>query len=119
MEIEFFCHPDSSQQWYRYWRDRRLHGIMVIWGFRANACNCEHHADELSHYSTVRQILSTPFSFLPAGEFWRTGSVRPIVVDLICEATHGREALIQNTRPLQLELGADGKPKHRQRQARI
>ena len=22
MEIEFFCHPDTSQQWYRYWRDR-------------------------------------------------------------------------------------------------
>ncbi|HCK71821.1 MAG TPA: glycine--tRNA ligase, partial [Planctomycetaceae bacterium] len=24
MEIEFFCHPDQSQQWYQYWRDRRM-----------------------------------------------------------------------------------------------
>ncbi len=24
MEIEFFCHPDDSQQWYQYWRDRRF-----------------------------------------------------------------------------------------------
>ena len=23
MEIEFFCHPNSSADWYRYWRDRR------------------------------------------------------------------------------------------------
>ena len=23
MEIEFFCHPGSSPQWYQYWRDRR------------------------------------------------------------------------------------------------
>ena len=24
MEIEFFCHPNSSPEWYRYWRDRRM-----------------------------------------------------------------------------------------------
>ncbi len=24
MEIEFFCHPDASRQWYQYWRDRAL-----------------------------------------------------------------------------------------------
>ena len=24
MEIEFFCHPDDSQKWYAYWRDRRM-----------------------------------------------------------------------------------------------
>ena len=24
MEIEFFCHPDSSADWYKYWRDRRF-----------------------------------------------------------------------------------------------
>src|SRR3954462_2855176 len=23
MEIEFFCHPSQSPEWYRYWRDRR------------------------------------------------------------------------------------------------
>ena len=24
MEIEFFCRPDESEQWYRFWRDRRF-----------------------------------------------------------------------------------------------
>ena len=24
MEIEFFCHPASSPDWYQYWRDRRM-----------------------------------------------------------------------------------------------
>src|SRR5206468_6715461 len=24
MEIEFFCHPDESAQWYKYWRDARF-----------------------------------------------------------------------------------------------
>ena len=24
MEIEFFCHPDTSRKWYEYWRDRRM-----------------------------------------------------------------------------------------------
>ena len=23
MEMEFFCHPDQSRQWYEYWRNRR------------------------------------------------------------------------------------------------
>ena len=24
MEIEFFCHPNQSREWYMYWRDRRM-----------------------------------------------------------------------------------------------
>ena len=24
MEIEFFCHPNTSRKWYEYWRDRRM-----------------------------------------------------------------------------------------------
>src|SRR5262249_57104242 len=30
MEIEFFCHPDQSPAWYRYWRDRRYNWYLGL-----------------------------------------------------------------------------------------
>lgn len=111
MEIEFFCHPDSSQQWYRYWRDRRLQWYKDL-GLSSERLQLrEHHADELSHYSTGTADIEYAFPFLPAGEFGELeGVAHRGDFDL---RSHMEGKLDPNTRPLQLELGADGKPKHR------
>jgi glycyl-tRNA synthetase len=51
MEIEFFCHPSSSQEWYRKWRDARF-GWYRDMGIKSDNLRLrEHEKDELSHYS--------------------------------------------------------------------
>ena len=40
MEIEFFCHPAKSKQWYQHWRDRRMQWYTALGLSQANACDC-------------------------------------------------------------------------------
>lgn len=111
MEIEFFCHPNSSQDWYRYWRDRRMkwYQEMGLGGERLQLR--EHHQDELSHYSTGTADIEYAFPFLPTGEF---GELEGIAhrgdFDL---RSHMEGKLDEKSCPLQVQLGADGKPKWR------
>ena len=51
MEIEFFCRPESSQEWYRTWRDARFQWYRDL-GIKSEALRLrEHGKEELSHYS--------------------------------------------------------------------
>ncbi len=111
MEIEFFCHPNQSQQWYQYWRDRRMKWYTDL-GLSSERLRLrEHHTDELSHYSTGTADIEYAFPFLPPGEF---GELEGIAhrgdFDL---RSHMEGKLDPNTRPLTVELNAEGKPKHR------
>ena len=52
MEIEFFCHPSTSQKWYEFWRDTRFNWYRKL-GIGSEKLRLrEHDKDELSHYST-------------------------------------------------------------------
>ncbi len=111
MEIEFFCHPSESAQWYQYWRDRRFrwyvdHGLA---GERLRLR--DHDPDELSHYSTGTADIEYAFPFLTAGDF---GELEGIAhrgdFDL---RSHMEGKLDPNSCPLTLERGEDGKPKWR------
>lgn len=109
MEIEFFCHPDSSADWYRYWRDRRVRWYTSL-GLASERLRLrEHAAEELSHYSTGTADIEYAFPFLASGEF---GELEGIAhrgdFDL---RSHMEGKLDEKTRPLQVEMGADGKPK--------
>jgi glycyl-tRNA synthetase len=109
MEIEFFCHPNSSPAWYRYWRGRRLKWYVDL-GLASDRLRLrEHDAKELSHYSTGTADIEYAFPFLPPGEF---GELEGIAhrgdFDL---RSHMEGKLDEKTCPLQLELGPDGKPK--------
>jgi glycyl-tRNA synthetase len=111
MEIEFFCHPNSSRQWYQYWRDRRMKWYTDL-GLSGERLQLrEHHADELSHYSTGTADIEYAFPFLPPGEF---GELEGIAhrgdFDL---RSHMEGKLDPKTKPLQLEVDADGKPRWR------
>ncbi len=111
MEIEFFCHPDTSAAWYQYWRDRRLKWYIDLGLSGDRLILREHHADELSHYSTGTADIEYAFPFLPAGEF---GELEGIAhrgdFDL---RSHMEGKLDEKTDPLEVQLGEGGKPKWR------
>ncbi len=111
MEIEFFCHPDSSQDWYRYWRDRRMKWYQDL-GLAGDRLQLrEHDPDELSHYSTGTADIEYAFPFLPPGEY---GELEGIAhrgdFDL---RSHMEGKLDEKTNPLEVQRGPDGKPKWR------
>ena len=111
MEIEFFCHPDESQEWYRYWRDRRLRWYEEL-GLASERLQLrEHETDELSHYSTGTADIEYAFPFLPDGEFGELeGVAHRGDFDL---RSHMEGKLDEKSNPLQVQLDEDGKPKWR------
>jgi glycyl-tRNA synthetase len=51
MEMEFFCYPENSAEWYEYWKQERLNWYFSL-GIRPQHLRLRAHADEeLSHYS--------------------------------------------------------------------
>jgi len=111
MEIEFFCHPDQSQQWYRYWRDRRLAWYTKLGLSNESLIMREHHQEELAHYSVGTADIEYAFPFLPEGEY---GELEGIAhrgdFDL---RSHMEGKLNPATQPMEVELGENGKPKYR------
>jgi glycyl-tRNA synthetase len=63
MEIEFFCHPNESQQWYEYWRDVRL-GWYESLGIKSDKLRPrEQTEDERAHYSSACIDIEYLFPF--------------------------------------------------------
>jgi glycyl-tRNA synthetase len=111
MEMEFFCHPSQSQQWYSYWRDRRMKWYTDL-GLSSNRLQLrEHAADELSHYSCGTSDIEYAFPFLGPGEYGELeGVAHRGDFDL---RSHMEGKLDPKTRPLELEKGPDGKPRYK------
>ncbi len=111
MEIEFFCHPNQSREWYTYWRNRRMawYTSLGLAGERLRLR--EHEQDELSHYSCGTADIEYAFPFLSEGEF---GELEGIAhrgdFDL---RSHMEGKLDPKTRPLQVEVDEKGQPRHR------
>ena len=111
MEIEFFCHPDRSHEWYKFWRDRRFKWYTDL-GLASERLQLrDHHKDELSHYSTGTADIEYAFPFLNEGEF---GELEGIAhrgdFDL---RSHMEGKLDPNSNPLTLQLDENGKPKYK------
>ena len=51
MEMEFFCRPEESDTWFRYWVDQRHQWYLDLGMSPDNLRIRPHDADELSHYS--------------------------------------------------------------------
>ncbi|MDA7977340.1 MAG: glycine--tRNA ligase [Pirellulales bacterium] len=111
MEVEFFCRPEESQEWYKYWRDRRYQWYLDLGLADERLQLRDHDSDELSHYSTGTADIEYAFPFLPSGEF---GELEGIAhrgnFDL---RSHMEGKLNPNTNPLELETNEHGQPKHR------
>ena len=111
MEIEFFCHPDSSADWYKFWRDRRYKWY-TDHGLSPDRLQLrEHEAAELAHYSVGTADIEYQFPFMPEGEF---GELEGIAhrgdFDL---RSHMEGKLVKQGDQLAVELGEDGKPRHK------
>ncbi len=111
MEIEFFCHPNQSREWYTYWRNRRMKWYTDL-GLAGERLRLrEHSPDELSHYSCGTADIEYAFPFLPEGEY---GELEGIAhrgdFDL---RSHMEGKLDPKKRPLELEIGENGQPRHR------
>ncbi|MEN8114321.1 MAG: glycine--tRNA ligase [Actinomycetota bacterium] len=52
MEMEFFCRPEESEEWFRYWIDERKRWYMDLGMREENLQFREHDQDELSHYAS-------------------------------------------------------------------
>ncbi len=52
MEMEFFCLPDESPEWFQYWQDQRFQWYLDLGMTPENLMIRPHTDDELSHYST-------------------------------------------------------------------
>ena len=99
MEIEFFCHPNTSRKWYEYWRDRRMawYKSLGLAGERLRLR--EHEQDELSHYSVGTADIEYAFPVSVGGRIrrarrdrspWRLRSSQP----------HGRQTREERRRLL-------------------
>jgi len=109
MEIEFFCHPDESQKWYQFWRDRRLKWYHDMGIASDNLIMREHTVDEAAHYSTGTADIEYAFPFMSEGEYGELeGVAHRGDFDL---RSHMEGKLDENSCPLEVQLGEDGKPK--------
>ncbi|MFH1921027.1 MAG: glycine--tRNA ligase [Planctomycetota bacterium] len=111
MEIEFFCRPDTSPQWYTYWRDRRYRWYLDL-GLAGDRLRLrDHDPEELSHYSCGTADIEYAFPFLAPGEF---GELEGIAhrgdFDL---RSHMEGKLVRQGDDLVVEKDADGRPKYR------
>jgi glycyl-tRNA synthetase len=111
MEIEFFCHPTTSRQWYEFWRDRRYKWYTGLGLASSRLRLRDHHKEELSHYSVGTADIEYAFPFLPAGEF---GELEGIAhrgdFDL---RSHMEGKLVRNGDTLEVEKGPEGNPRHK------
>ncbi|MGE3313704.1 MAG: glycine--tRNA ligase [Planctomycetaceae bacterium] len=111
MEMEFFCHPSESREWYQYWRDRRYKWYTDLGISKENLILRDHTPDELSHYSVGTADVEYAFPFLEPGEY---GELEGIAhrgdFDL---RSHQEGKLTRRNDELVVETDADGNPKHR------
>jgi glycyl-tRNA synthetase len=111
MEIEFFCHPETSAQWYRYWRDRRFRWYVEL-GLASDRLRLrDHEPQELSHYSCGTADIEYAFPFLAPGQFGELeGVAHRGDFDL---RSHMEGKLVRRGDELVVEEGPDGKPRYR------
>jgi len=110
MEIEFFCSPESSQDWYTYWRDRRVAWYEAL-GLQSDRLRLrEHGPKERAHYSCGTADIEYAFPFLPEGEFGELEGVsHRSDFDL---RSHMEGKLVREGDDLVVERDEHGQPRH-------
>lgn len=63
MELEFFCKPDTSHEWFQYWRKRCYDWLLSAGITQENVKFRDHTAEELSHYSSATTDIEYLFPF--------------------------------------------------------
>lgn len=95
-ELEFFCHPDESQAWYKFWRDFRMEWWKSLGLAGDNLILREHDKDELSHYSVGTSDVEYRFPFTAPGFGELEGIAHRGNFDLTQHQTHSKAKLEYN-----------------------
>jgi len=115
MEIEFFCHPSESKDWYAFWRDQRMAWWESIGLAGTNLRLREHETEELAHYAkqgagTADVEYKYPFTAPGFGEL--EGIADRTDFDLKQHAEHsGLGDKLRYFDPTRGELAKNGQPK--------
>jgi glycyl-tRNA synthetase len=116
MEIEFFIHPSTANEWYKYWRDSRFAWWQSIGLTSSHLQLREHDRDELAHYAkegagTCDIEYKFPFTDPGFGEL--EGVAHRTDFDLRQHAQHSGlgDKLKYFDQDLQVKLQAQGVPK--------
>ena len=111
MEMEFFCHPDESPQWYQYWRQRRYNWYLNL-GIKSDKLILRDHSqEELAHYSVGTADIEYAFPFCEPGSY---GELEGVAHRGNFDLRSHMEGTLKNTpEGLVVELGPDGTPKYR------
>jgi glycyl-tRNA synthetase len=91
MEMEFFCEPDTDEEWHEYWIDQRMRWYRDLGIKEENLRIREHEQDELSHYSKRTVDLEYRFPFTDWGEL--EGIANRTDFDLKAHEKHSGEDL--------------------------
>ena len=112
MEMEFFCHPSQSREWYQYWRDRRYAWYVNLGITSGNLRLRDHTKDELSHYSVGTADVEYAFPFLEAGEY---GELEGVAHRGDYDLRSHQEGKLKKDESgcLVVETDANGQPRHR------
>ena len=63
MEMEFFCHPDDTSKWLKFWSEERLNWFKSL-GINEDKLRLRAHgSDELAHYSSACYDVEYKFDF--------------------------------------------------------
>ncbi|QDV16857.1 Glycine--tRNA ligase [Gimesia panareensis] len=111
MEMEFFCHPDESFEWYKYWRDRRYNWYIKHGINPENLILRDHTQEELAHYSVGTADVEYAFPFMEENEY---GELEGIAhrgdFDL---RSHMEGKLVREGDQLVVEKNEHGQPKYK------
>lgn len=67
MEMEFFCRPEESDDWFGYWLDQRLEWYRNLGIDEAGLRTRRHEDSELAHYASSCFDIEYRFPFAPEG----------------------------------------------------
>ncbi len=115
MEIEFFCHPDDTADWYAFWRDWRMKWWQGLGLAGDNLQLREHDRDELAHYAKEgagTSDIEYRFPFTAPGFGELEGIADRTDFDLRQHAEHsGLGDKLKYFDPTRGELAKNGQPK--------
>jgi glycyl-tRNA synthetase len=69
MELEFFCHPSESGEWFGHWKNYCMDWLLALGMKQDNLRMRDHEKEELSHYSQATMDIEYRFPF-GWGELW-------------------------------------------------
>ncbi|MDH5750942.1 MAG: glycine--tRNA ligase [Deltaproteobacteria bacterium] len=90
MELEFFCHPDTSQEWFTHWKQFCWDWLVGLGMDTERIRLRDHEQAELSHYSNATSDIEYRFPF-GWGELW--GIAHRGCFDLTQHQEHSRKEL--------------------------